>query len=67
MLIRNEAQNILNLLEDLEKQSYPKANFEVIIADDNSTDNTLKIIKLFAKKCSINLIINELGEIENNF
>lgn len=64
--VRNEAENIKNLLEDLEKQTYPKALFEVIVADDSSTDDTLKIVKEFKEKSFINLIINELGDIERN-
>jgi cellulose synthase/poly-beta-1,6-N-acetylglucosamine synthase-like glycosyltransferase len=40
---RNEQNNIERCLLSLLSQSY--ANFEVIVIDDNSTDNTLKIIK----------------------
>jgi cellulose synthase/poly-beta-1,6-N-acetylglucosamine synthase-like glycosyltransferase len=64
--VRNEAENIQNLLDDLEKQTYPKDLFEVIIADDSSTDNTLEIVKLFKNKTSNSLIINELSDIERN-
>ena len=64
--VRNEAENIRALLEDLEKQTYPKDTFEVIIADDDSTDNTLDIIKDFQKKTVINIIINQLPSKENN-
>ena len=58
--VRNEAKNILFLLHDLEKQTYPKDRFEVIIADDDSSDDTLKIIQAFQKNTSIDLIINQL-------
>jgi cellulose synthase/poly-beta-1,6-N-acetylglucosamine synthase-like glycosyltransferase len=64
--VRNEADNIKNLLNDLEKQTYPKYLFEVIVADDSSTDDTLKIVKDFKGKTSIRLIINELGNVERN-
>jgi glycosyltransferase involved in cell wall biosynthesis len=64
--VRNEAENIQNLLDDLEKQTYPKDLFEVIIADDSSTDNTLEIVKSFKSKTSNSLIINELSDIERN-
>nr|WP_299418917.1 glycosyltransferase [uncultured Emticicia sp.] len=64
--VRNEAENILFLLQDLEKQTYPKQNFEVIIADDDSTDDTLKIVQAFQKHTNINLIINQLPPKTNN-
>lgn len=64
--VRNESENILFLLQDLEKQTYPKHKFEVIIADDDSTDDTLKIIQEFQKNTNINLIINQLPPKNNN-
>lgn len=38
---RNEEQNILNLLSSIRNQNYH--NYEVIVLDDNSTDNTLQL------------------------
>lgn len=38
---RNEEQNIIDLLLSIKEQDYE--NYEVIILDDNSNDNTLKI------------------------
>jgi glycosyltransferase involved in cell wall biosynthesis len=64
--VRNEAENILLLLQDLEKQTFSKDKFEVIVADDDSTDDTLKIIQSFQKNASINLIINQLEPKVNN-
>lgn len=64
--VRNEADNIINLLKDLEKQSYAKDQFEVIVADDDSTDNTLALLIEFQKITSIRLIINSLPRKENN-
>ncbi|WP_435356522.1 glycosyltransferase [Emticicia sp. SJ17W-69] len=64
--VRNEAENILFLLHDLEKQTLSKALFEVIVADDDSTDETLKIVQSFQKNTSINLIINQLPPKVNN-
>jgi glycosyltransferase involved in cell wall biosynthesis len=58
--VRNEAKNILFLLQDLEKQTLSKELFEVIIADDDSTDETLEIVQNFKKNTSISLIINQL-------
>jgi cellulose synthase/poly-beta-1,6-N-acetylglucosamine synthase-like glycosyltransferase len=43
---RNESDNILNSLCSIESQDYPKEKFEVIYADDSSSDDSLdKIIK----------------------
>lgn len=43
--VRNEAGNIENLLDDLCHQTYSR--FEVIVADDSSTDNTLAIVQRY--------------------
>lgn len=43
---RNEQNNILQLLQSILKQDYK--NYEVIIYDDNSTDNTYKVCEKFA-------------------
>lgn len=45
--VRNEANNILQLLQDLNQQTYPFENFEVIIANDGSTDDTENIVLAF--------------------
>ena len=60
---KNEVDNISSLLNSLKNVDYPKDNFEIILVDDNSTDNTynqacafkneftnLKIIKAENKK-----------------
>ncbi len=44
---RNEERNIVNCLNDLIKQDYPKNLFEIIIIDDNSTDKTANIVNDF--------------------
>jgi biofilm PGA synthesis N-glycosyltransferase PgaC len=38
--VRNEVGNIERLLDDLEKQSYSQNKYEVLIIDDQSTDET---------------------------
>ena len=56
---RNEEKNIGILLKNLTQQNYPKENFEVIVIDDNSTDNTVEIITEFIKQhpeCNIKTI-----------
>ncbi len=44
---RNEEKNIDKLLQSLYNQNFPKEFYEVIIVDDNSEDNTKKIIEDF--------------------
>lgn len=46
---KNEEKNIIRLLNALNTQNYPKDSYEVIIADDNSTDMTADIIKNYIK------------------
>jgi cellulose synthase/poly-beta-1,6-N-acetylglucosamine synthase-like glycosyltransferase len=47
---RNEAKNISLLLQALYEQDYPIENFEVIVVDDNSTDQTAEIVNAFIKQ-----------------
>jgi len=56
--VRNEEGNILNLLEDLNCQTYPFSKFEILVMNDGSTDNTVAIVENFNEKslCSIKLI-----------
>lgn len=49
---RNEERRILPTLQSLEKLDYPKENYEIIIVDDESTDNTVNIIEAFTQKNS---------------
>lgn len=64
--VRNEAANIIRLLQDLEIQSYPFDKFEVIVADDDSTDGTLTLVKDFQRQTSMRLLINRLPAKTNN-
>jgi chlorobactene glucosyltransferase len=46
--VRNEADNILTLLQSIAEQDYE--NYEVIVLDDASEDNTFKVCSDFAAK-----------------
>lgn len=46
----NEEQNLNECLQCLVSQDYPKDKYEVIIADDRSTDNTPEIIKHYCEQ-----------------
>jgi chlorobactene glucosyltransferase len=41
---RNEARNIGRCLEGLLGQQYPRERLSIIVVDDNSTDDTAKIV-----------------------
>lgn len=53
--VRNEAATILLLLEDLNKQSFPRSQFEVIVLDDYSTDETALLVQSFLPKAQFQL------------
>lgn len=45
--VRNEAENILHLLRDLERQRYPRELLEVLVIDDHSDDETATLVEQF--------------------
>jgi len=47
---RNEEENLARCLKSLLDQTYPKELYEVILVDDNSTDNSVSIARSFARK-----------------
>lgn len=47
---RNEEEHLLNLLDSLIAQNYPQENYEIIVIDDRSEDNTSDIVKEFQSK-----------------
>ena len=44
---RNESENLPSLLQSLQALKYPKHLIEVILVDDDSNDNSIKIIETF--------------------
>lgn len=44
---RNEADKLLNCLESLTRQSYPRDLLEIIVIDDHSTDTTADLVRNF--------------------
>ncbi|WP_138994101.1 glycosyltransferase [Larkinella sp. C7] len=53
--VRNEEHTLPLLLRDLQNQTYSSNGFEVIVADDSSTDNTLKITQSLVGQMSYSL------------
>lgn len=45
---RNEAENLKKLLLCLVNQTYPKSLYEIILADDDSDDDTQEVVNLYA-------------------
>ncbi len=60
--VRNEASNISRLLEDLKCQDYDPENFEVIVVNDHSTDDTAKIVEETTAECSEKFKLVHLSE-----
>lgn len=56
--VRNEAANLPHLLADLSQQDYP--DFEVIVANDSSTDATAALARAYAKTAPYRLTVLSL-------
>ncbi|MGB9911607.1 MAG: glycosyltransferase [Microgenomates group bacterium] len=55
----NEEKNIVDCLSSLLQQSYPAFKTEILVIDNNSTDQTIPLIKKFQRKTKrVRLIIN---------
>lgn len=61
---RNEAQNLNSLFQSIECLNYPKSHFEVILINDHSTDDSLKIAKQRMAESDVKFILLELEEKE---
>ena len=60
IVARNEEDNIVNLLNGLENQSYSKAFFEVVIVDDCSEDRTIDKIEYYFSESELKLNVLKL-------
>lgn len=63
---KNEEKYIGKLLNSLSQQTYPMKDVEIIVADANSTDNTLKIIQEYTDRLNIKVIAGGLPAIGRN-
>ncbi|MGD1840580.1 MAG: glycosyltransferase [Thermonemataceae bacterium] len=62
---RNEATNIRDCLEALEKLNYPKEKLQILIGDDASSDQTAAIVQAFIKNkphFQLHFIQKQLGQ-----
>lgn len=64
--VRNEAENIILLLEDLNRQTWPASKFEVLVMDDSSTDNTAGIVHAFGATASANILLVPLPDVRTS-
>lgn len=48
--VYNEQENIVECLSRIRHQAYPQEKIEIILVDDNSTDNTVELAKQFNVK-----------------
>ncbi len=49
---RNEEKHIADLLDSLMSQNYSQENYEIIVVDDRSEDNTAEIVRKYTSKNS---------------
>ncbi|MFC0603108.1 glycosyltransferase [Winogradskyella pulchriflava] len=62
---RDEAKNLPKLLESISQLNYPKNLFEVILVDDESSDDSVKIIHSFITTKPIDLAQGDISILNN--
>lgn len=67
IIARNEAQNIQACLESIINNSYPQRLVKIILVDDHSTDDTVKIASLFKEVMPLQLSDYLKEKNHNNF
>lgn len=65
--VYNERNNIQTLIQAINKQTYPKDKFELIICDNNSTDGTKKRIREIETEFSVDLQLVVESEIQSSY
>ncbi len=63
---RNEQENIGSILNDLVQQNYPQDRYEMIVANDHSTDDTAARVRKLADQHH-NIRLLDMGDIPKNF
>jgi len=63
--VRNEEENIRACLESLKNQNYKRSNFELIIINDHSTDDTVRIVNNFIKENDLNIHLFPLSDVSS--
>lgn len=64
--VRNEAANIGALLSDLDQQTFPKSQFEVLVMDDSSTDDTAAVVQAFAARSAARIRLVPLPDVRTS-
>jgi cellulose synthase/poly-beta-1,6-N-acetylglucosamine synthase-like glycosyltransferase len=64
--VRNERENILYILNDLEIQSLEKELYEVIVVDDHSTDGTSELLLQHINSYNFSIQVHKL-DLPNDF
>lgn len=62
IVVRNEEKNIVQLLDDIEKQSFPASYTEVWIVNDHSTDATAELVLSARQRVSYTLHLLTLAD-----
>jgi len=64
--VRNEEKNIIRLLKGLASQTLAHRYFEVMVVNDQSTDNTAALVTAFQSQSSMNLVLLNLEDKKDN-